>query len=78
VDLRILRRTDQGVDHVLPLHPPLRQRVLTVPHALRTRLAYDRELLSRVRRLFVNAVLSFYRRGDVTCVFTKGESRAAR
>src|SRR5258708_2283051 len=47
--------------HVLP-HVPLRQWVLTLPHELRRRIAYDRELLANVGRIFVSSVLGFYRR----------------
>jgi Putative transposase len=49
------------LDHVLP-EVPLRQWVLTVPHELRHRLAYDRRLLADVGRLFVSSVLRFYQR----------------
>ncbi len=49
------------LDHVLPL-VPLRQWVLTVPHQLRPRMAYNRELLAKVGRIFVSSVLGFYRR----------------
>ena len=49
------------LDHVLP-RVPLRQFVLTVPFELRTRLAYDGELLGAVSRIFVDSVLGFYRR----------------
>src|SRR5262249_54329324 len=49
------------LDHVLP-HVPLRQWVLTLPHELRRPLAYDRELLAKVGRIFVSSVLGFYRR----------------
>ncbi len=50
-----------AVEHVLP-HQRLRQFVLTFPFELRARLAYDRELLSRVTKLFNDCVLGFYRR----------------
>jgi hypothetical protein len=50
------------VEHVLPPAAPLRQYVLSVPFELRARLAYDRELLGAVGRLFVDSVLGFYRR----------------
>lgn len=49
------------LDHVIP-RVPLRQLVLTVPFELRTRLAYDGELLGAVSRIFVDSVLGFYRR----------------
>jgi hypothetical protein len=50
------------VEHVLPSSAPLRQWVLTLPFELRARVAYDRELCSRVTRLFADSVLGFYRR----------------
>ena len=50
------------IDHVLPTRAPLRQWVLTLPFELRARIAYDRELLSRITRLFADSVLGFYRR----------------
>ena len=50
------------IDHVLPSGAPLRQWVLTLPFELRARVAYDRDLLSRVTRLFADSVLGFYRR----------------
>jgi hypothetical protein len=60
------RRMAQGaanlVDHVLPENVPLRQFVLTVPFELRARLAYDRELLGGVGRVFVDTVLRWYAR----------------
>jgi Putative transposase/Transposase zinc-binding domain len=46
---------------VLP-EAPLRQWVLTVPHAIRYRLAYDAKLLGTVVRAFVGAVLAFYKK----------------
>jgi hypothetical protein len=49
------------IDHVLPSQAPLRQWVLTLPFELRARVAYDRDLLSRVTRLFADSVLGFYR-----------------
>jgi hypothetical protein len=49
------------LEHVLPA-VPLRQWVLTLPHELRRRLAYDGELLAGVGRVFVDSVLGFYRR----------------
>jgi len=47
--------------HVVP-SVGLRQYVLTVPHALRARLAYDGRLLGAVSRIFVDSVLGWYRR----------------
>ena len=49
-------------DHVLPSRAPLRQWVLTLPFELRARVAYDRELLGRITRLFTDSVLGFYHR----------------
>ena len=49
------------VDRVLP-HVPTRQWVLTVPHALRFRLAFDPALTGRVLGHFVRAVSSWLRR----------------
>jgi hypothetical protein len=49
------------VDHVLP-EVPVRQWVLTLPFALRYRLAYDAPLTSLVLREFVRAVSASYRR----------------
>ena len=47
---------------VLPEGVPLRQYVLTLPFELRARLAYDRELIGAVGRIFVDSVLGFYAR----------------
>ncbi len=49
------------VDRVLP-EVPVRQWVLTLPFALRYRLAYDAALTSRVLREFVREVFCSYRR----------------
>ena len=49
------------VDHVLP-DVPVRQWVLTLPHRVRFLCAYDPELCTGVRRIFVRAVASFYKR----------------
>ncbi|MEO8904493.1 MAG: hypothetical protein ABI627_23495, partial [Polyangiaceae bacterium] len=48
-------------DHVLPA-VPLRQWVLTLPFALRSRLGFDGRLLGAVTRLFVDSILGWYRR----------------
>ena len=50
------------VDHVLPPDVPVRQWVLSVPHRLRYRLAYDHRLCRTVVRVFVRALRSAYRR----------------
>jgi hypothetical protein len=47
------------MESVLP-EAPLRQWVLTVPHAVRYRLAYDAKLLGKVVRAFLATVLGFY------------------
>jgi hypothetical protein len=49
------------VDAVLPW-VPVRQWVLTVPHRLRYRLAFDHALCRAVLGVFVRAVLGWYRR----------------
>ncbi len=49
------------VDHVLP-EVPVRQWVLSLPHAVRFLLARDPALCRLVRGIFVRAVQSFYRR----------------
>jgi len=49
------------VDRVIP-RVPVRQWVLSLPHALRYRLAYDHASMVAVFGLFVRAVLGFYRR----------------
>lgn len=49
------------VEHVMP-KVPLRQWVLTVPFAWRSRLGFDGPLLGAVVRKFADAVLAFYRR----------------
>jgi hypothetical protein len=48
-------------DHVVPL-VPVRQFVLSFPHALRYRLAYDHDRWTAVLKIFMRAVLAFYRR----------------
>jgi hypothetical protein len=58
---RMCQSAANWVEHVLP-HQRVRQFVLTFPFELRARLAYDRELLSRVTKLFNDCVLGFYRR----------------
>jgi hypothetical protein len=46
---------------VLP-HVPVRQWVLTVPFALRYRMAYDRKVLREVRRVFLRTIFAHLRR----------------
>ena len=64
------------VEHVLPTAVPLRQWVLTFPFSLRSRLAYDGELLGAVGHLFTDSVLGFYRRRMALDGFTRGRSGA--
>jgi Glycosyl hydrolases family 16 len=66
--LRQLRRKDRMcdfaaglVDRVIP-HVPVRQWVLTVPHGLRAKLAFDPALTSVVLRQFIRAVSAWLRR----------------
>ena len=61
------------VEHVLPA-VPLRQWVLTLPFALRSRLAYDGELLGRIGRLLSDSLLGFYRRRMALDGFARGRS----
>jgi hypothetical protein len=50
------------IEHVLPAGVPLRQWVLTFPHAWRSRLAHDGALLGRLTRLFLQTVEALYAR----------------
>ena len=50
------------VDRVVPADVPVRQWVLSVPHRLRYRLAYDHRLCRAVLHVFVRALRSAYRR----------------
>ena len=50
------------VEHVLPPGVPVRQWVLSVPHRLRYRLAYDHRLCRTVLSVFVRALRTAYRR----------------
>ena len=63
------------VEHVLP-KVPLRQWVLTVPFAWRSRLGFDGPLLGAVVRKFADAVLAFYRRRLGEANGVKGQSGA--
>ena len=49
------------VDHILP-HVPIRQWVLSLPHALRYRLAWDHALCRAVLAIYTRALLGFERR----------------
>jgi hypothetical protein len=59
---RMAERAAHLVDHVFPPDVPVRQWVLSVPHRLRYRLAYDHRLCRRVLAVFVRALRSAYRR----------------
>lgn len=63
------------VDYVMP-KVGLRQWVLTVPFAWRSRLGFDGELLGAVVRKFADAVLAFYRRRLAEEDGVKGQSGA--
>jgi Putative transposase len=62
------------VDHVFPPDVPVRQWVLSVPHRLRYRLAYDHRLCRRVLGVFVRALRSAYRRRARRCGIAGGET----
>jgi hypothetical protein len=49
------------VDHILP-HVPVRQWVLSLPHTLRYRLAWDHPLCRAVLTIYTRALLGFERR----------------
>jgi len=49
------------VDRVFP-QVPVRQWVLSLPHALRYRLAYDAALMTDVLQVYIRALFGFYRR----------------
>ena len=63
------------VDHVMP-KVALRQWVLTVPFAWRSRLGFAGALLGTVVRKFADAVLAFYRRRLGEANGVKGQSGA--
>src|SRR5438093_11942715 len=58
---RMAEQAAHLVEAVLPT-VPVRQWVLTVPHRLRYRLAFDHALCRAVLGVFIRAVLSWYRR----------------
>ena len=72
---RMAQTSANFLDHVLP-KVPLRQWVLTLPHALRARLAYDGPLLRAVVRLFTDTVLGWYRRRMEIAVAPDGRGGA--
>jgi hypothetical protein len=59
---RMAERAAHLVDRVFPPDVPVRQWVLSVPHRLRYRLAYDHRLCRTVLSVFVRALRSAYRR----------------
>jgi len=58
---RMAERSAHLVDEVLP-HAPVRQWVLSLPHWLRYKLAYDHQLCRAVLGVYVRALLGFYRK----------------
>ena len=54
------------VDGVIPF-VPVRQFVLSLPHRLRYLLAYDHDRCTAVLRIFIRALMSFYRRRAREC-----------
>ena len=72
---RMTATTLNLLEHVVPA-VGLRQFVLTVPHALRARLAYDGRLLGAVSRIFVDSVLGWYRRRMEIEGASRGQSGA--
>ena len=63
------------VDRVLP-QVPMRQWVLSVPHGLRYRMAYDADLLSRVMRIFSRVVFQSMRKRASECGIPRGQCGA--
>ncbi len=59
---RMAERAAHLVERLLPPDVPVRQWVLSVPHRLRYRLAYDHQLCRTVLGVFVRALRSAYRR----------------
>jgi hypothetical protein len=59
---RMAERAAHLVEHVFPPDAPVRQWVLSVPHRLRCRLAYDHRLCRTVLGVLVRALRSAYRR----------------
>ena len=53
---RMAERAAHLVEHVFPSDVPVRQWVLSVPHRLRYRLAYDHRLCRKVLGVFVRAL----------------------
>ena len=63
------------VDHVIP-DVPVRQWVLSPPHALRYRVAYDSHLLAVLIRIFIRAIFSSLRRRARACGILRGQCGA--
>ena len=63
------------VDRVIP-DVPVRQWVLSPPHALRYRVAYDSPLLAALIRIFVRAIFSSLRRRARDCGIPRGQCGA--
>jgi hypothetical protein len=70
---RMAEQAAHLVDAVLPF-VPVRQWVLTVPHRLRYRLAFDHALCRAVLGVFIRAVLGWYRRRARRAGITGGQS----
>ena len=71
---RMTERAAHLVEHVFPPDVPVRQWVLSVPHRLRYRLAYDHRLCRTVLAVFVRALRSAYRRQAKRQGLTGGET----
>src|SRR5438093_12962869 len=63
------------VDRVIP-DVPVRQWVLSPPHALRYRVAYDSPLLAALIRIFIHAIFSSLRRRARACGIPRGQCGA--
>jgi hypothetical protein len=59
-------RSAHLVDHVFP-DVPVRQWVLSLPHRLRSLLAWDHDLCRAVSGVAVRTVLGFLRRPQTAC-----------
>ena len=53
------------VDRVFP-HVPVRQWVLSLPFAMRYRLAYDSEMVTAVLAVFIRALFGLFNAGAAT------------
>jgi Transposase zinc-binding domain/Putative transposase len=71
---RMAERAAHLVEHVFPPDVPVRQWVLSVPHRLRYRLAYDHPLCRTVLGVFVRALRSAYRRHAKRAGLAGGET----